>query len=177
MNYIIVLFIFLLFVLLIKREHFTQLDNLDIYENYDSLYNKNKYDKYDMSIITKLKPQKYLTFLDDVNRSMKSKAPITGAFRGSCDDKVNQKFQKESLKEAYMKIEERDHVSDNFKRDPCIAYANELCEFIDPMLYLSESTYSAPRWLIKTYDTHSLPPHTELNCFNTNYTCCKSSLR
>lgn len=148
---------------------------LFLYNPHDAKFNLDTYKDNFNSL--KLKPQKYLTFLSNAHEGVKKRAPISKAFRGSCDDKVNESYQKESLKDAYTAIDETGKLKDTFKRDPCVAYANDICEFIDPMLYLSENIYSPPRWLVKTYDTHSLPSHTNISCFNSNYTCCKSSFK
>lgn len=133
---------------------------------------------YDVYLLTErekaeLGEQRYLTFLTDVNNSWKSKVPKTGPFRGSCDDKVNERIQNEALKEAYTKLDSLS-LSQQFSRDPCIAYANYLCEFTDPNMYIVNSLFP-PRWLVKTYSSQALPKQTYLSCFNQNYDCCKSS--
>lgn len=150
-------------------------NKLDLYKEHDTAYKLDTYKDNQNSL--KLKPQKYLTFLSNANEGMKKRAPLTGSFRGSCNDKVNEQYQKESLRDAYGKIDESGLLKDTFKRDPCVAYANDICEFIDPRLYLSENIYSPPHWLVKTYNTHSLPTHTDISCFNSNYTCCHSSFK
>lgn len=159
--FVLILFILFIFFLRTDIEYYT--NNLNITNQYDKFIDNSPQ-----------KPQIYLDFLSDLNQNMKSKAPITGAFRGSCDDKVNQQFQNQALYESYSKLN-KDNLSEKFKRDPCIAYANYLCEFTDPALYLSENQYFPPRWLTKTYKDQRMPYYTNISCFNSNYNCCKQS--
>lgn len=168
MNIILVLGLICLLWLLLRspsRDAFTEDTNayLDDYTIY----------KLDKRIA--LKPQRYLTFLSNVNDSLKSQMPKTAAFRGSCDDKVNERVQNESLKDAYTKLDTDGVLKAQFSRDPCIAYAHHLCQFTDPSLYLTETKTMAPRWLVNTYKNQELPTHVSLNCFNSNYNCCKRS--
>uniref|UniRef100_A0A6C0H770 Uncharacterized protein n=1 Tax=viral metagenome TaxID=1070528 RepID=A0A6C0H770_9ZZZZ len=152
-----------------SRDTFTQ-EQTNGENNYEDNYKNYKLDNF-----TSVKPQRYLTFLSDVNDSLKSQMPRTGAYRGSCDDKLNERIQNEALTDAYTKLDGGGILKAQFARDPCFIYANHLCELTDPSLYLVESKIMAPRWLVNTYKNQALPTHVSLNCFNSNYDCCKRS--
>jgi hypothetical protein len=124
-----------------------------------------------------LKDQRYLSFLSNVNENFKSKAPKTGAFRGSCDDRINTQIQLKALHEEYSRIQGTEHSrihGGNNGGDPCVSVANYLCEFTHPNMYLSE-TQMAPKWLMKSLKDVSPPTHINLSCFATNYDCCKNA--
>jgi hypothetical protein len=148
-------------------QHFTNQDSISTYPF------SEQYSGY--LVDTNLKPQRYLKFLGDVNDSFRSKMPKQGPFRGSCDDKLNDKIQRLALKEAYTKLDGGGRLQAQFSRDPCVIYANYLCEFTDPGMYLVESKHMAPRWLVNTYNTQELPKQTSLSCFAVNYNCCKQA--
>jgi hypothetical protein len=116
-----------------------------------------------------LKEQRYLTFLSNLNENFKSKAPKTGPFRGSCDDKINNAIQLKALHEEYSRLPKT-----NSHQDSCLAAANHLCEFTHPYMYLSE-TQMPPKWLMKSLKNLPLPTHVNLSCFASNYNCCKQS--
>lgn len=116
-----------------------------------------------------LKEQRYLSFLSNVNENFKSKAPKIGAFRGSCDDKINTQIQLKALHQEYSRI----HGGNN-GGDPCVSAAHYLCEFTHPNMYLSE-TQMAPKWLMKSLKNQPPPTHINLSCFASNYDCCKQS--
>jgi len=172
MNFLLVVGLICLFLFITifqSRDSFME----DVSENSEQYL--NDYNIYKLDNFTSLKPQRYLTFLSDVNDSLKSKMPKTGSFRGSCDDKVNERIQNEALQDAYTKLDGGGVLKAQFSRDPCVIYASHLCEFTDPSLYLTESKTMAPRWLVNTYKDQALPTHVSLNCFNSNYDCCKRS--
>lgn len=120
-----------------------------------------------------IKGQRYLSFLDDLNTDFKGRLPKTGPFRGTCDDKLNKAIEKLSLKAVFDKnIDERGLRAD-FKRDPCVAISNYLCEFTDPNMYLTESQMP-PRWLMKSLKDAPLPMHVDIACYNKTYNCCRA---
>lgn len=128
-------------------------------------------------IPTTTREQRYLSFLNNLNTTFKSKMPQTGPFRGTCNDKINQEIQKQSLKEVFHnQLTDNKHlgIQDDFKRDPCIAVSSHLCQFTDPMMYLTESQMP-PRWLMKSLKDQPLPAHVDMPCFNRTYNCCKNS--
>ena len=118
-----------------------------------------------------LKEQRYLTFLGNLDKNFKSKSPKTGPFRGSCDDKINTLLQLTALDEEYSNLHKK---TNTFNSDPCVAVSNYLCEFTHPNMYLSE-TSMPPKWLMSSLKNIPPPTHTNLNCFATNYNCCKHS--
>jgi len=118
-----------------------------------------------------LKEQCYLTFLDNLNDNFKSKSPKTGPFRGSCDDKINTLLQLTALDEEYSNLHKK---TNEFESDPCVAVSNYLCTFTHPNMFLSE-TSMPPKWLMSSLKNIPPPTHTNLQCFATNYNCCKQS--
>ncbi len=158
----IIIFIWFVFYVPYGVDEFTQ--NL----NRDPLHYK------ELLIPTTTKQQRYLSFLSELNDNFKNKIPQTGPFRGTCNDKLNQVLQNESLKEVFNKQVKSNNLENEFKRDPCIAVSNHLCQFTDPKMYLSESQIP-PRWLMKSLRDKPLPHHVDLSCFNRTYNCCKQS--
>lgn len=129
--------------------------------------------------------QKYLQFLGNINDKFKEYMPKTGTFRGSCDDKVNEAIQKRVLGEIFEK-QQSDKNKPLYKReksklDPnksydCVGISTNICEAPNPYFYLSESTHFPPPWTVATYKDVEYPKVTNLNCFNKNFDCCRSSL-
>jgi hypothetical protein len=149
--------------------------------------------------------QKYLQFLANINDKFKEYMPKTGSFRGSCDDKVNERIQKLVLEENFAKREteykkqtdkkqtdkkqtdkkqtDRPYV---YKREQsrtkpaisynCVGISNDLCETTDPYFYLLDSSYFPPPWTVASYKNIDYPKNTNLSCFNKTFDCCKSSL-
>lgn len=129
--------------------------------------------------------QKYLQFLGDTNDKFKEYMPKTGTFRGSCDDKINEKIQKRILSEVFEKggadksttlyKTEHSRVDPNKSYD-CVGISNNLCESVNPFFYLSDSTHFPPPWTVSTYKDIDYPKNTNLNCFSKTFDCCRSSL-
>lgn len=127
---------------------------------------EDKYNKY--KIDTPLKEQRYLTFLDSVYTNYKLKANKESI----CNPQLNDILENEVLKSSYEKY--KDNVPQVHK-DKCTSIANYLCETTDPIMYTNENPYSAPRWLMKSYKNIGIPKMTNLNCFETNYRCCRKA--
>lgn len=135
--------------------------------------------------------QKYLQFLGNINDKFKSAMPKTGAFRGSCDDKINEQIQKGILEDVFNKQDiefgkkQTDkpivYKKEKSKKNPiksydCVGVSNDLCETTNPYFYLSDSSHFPPPWTVSTYKNMDYPKNTNLNCFNKTFDCCKSSL-
>jgi len=129
---------------------------------------------------TKLKEQRLLDFFDTINLQTKERIaaslPKTASkFNGYCKNMrhVNQSIQNDITKNAYDSLlKSHPDLKNNFKQDPCVAAANYICEFTDPLLYLSQ-TRMPPRWLIKTLRDVDPPKNTYITCYNSIYDCCK----
>lgn len=151
-----------------------------------------KYDKYKIDKLD-LKKQRFLMYLDNINNEYKERMPKTDSvFQGTCDDKLNEKIQKETLKSVYSKMKpEEDYKKyklESSSKDvnggvtqgnslDCVGISSYLCEYTNPYLYLSESKYFPPQWLVKTYKDIPLPKNVDLNCYNKTNDCCKWSLK
>lgn len=133
------------------------------YETFAGL--QGKYDQY--KIDTPLKEQRYLQFLDNVYDNYKSKSTK----ESTCNPQLNDMLENEVLKSSYEKYKDVPQVH----KDKCISIANHLCETTDPIMYTNENPYSAPRWLMNTYKNAEIPKMTNLNCFETNYRCCRKA--
>ena len=154
---------------------------------YKEGFQNDKYDKYDKYKIEKLdlKKQRYLMYLDKLNDEYIEKMPKTDSvFKGTCDNKLNEKIQKEALKSVYSKIDDKDYKKYKLETEgtqgntlDCVGISSYLCEYTNPYLYLSESKYFPPQWLVKTYKDISLPTNVDLNCYNKTNDCCKWSLK
>jgi hypothetical protein len=123
-------------------------------------------------IPTTTKKQRYLSFLDNLNVRFKSNLPKTGPYRGTCDDKLNQTLQNKSLNDVFNSEIKNNDLEESFRKDPCVAVSNYLCEFTDPNMYLSESQMP-PRWIMKSLKDQPLPSHVDIHCFNRIYNCCR----
>jgi hypothetical protein len=112
--------------------------------------------------------------------------PKTGPFRGSCDDNLNQKIQKQVLGDIFDTMDKTTKDIPHYKKehsrtDPkrsydCVGMASHVCETTNPYFYLSESKHFPPPWTVATYKSLDYPTNTNLNCFNKNFDCCKASL-
>lgn len=129
--------IILYFFYFYRREHFT-LDS---------------YDKFRIGHINR--EQKYLDFLNELNDEYKSRKKDL-QLKDLCNDKINIEIQKQSLKSAFKKPK---------NNKECAYKASNICEFIDPYLYLSESKNFPPPWIVKSYKDLDLPKHVDINCF------------
>lgn len=166
---IVVVIVIVLFFFYKSKENFIN--------NYDK-YN-NKYDKYKDNISNK--KQIYLNFLGnlyDNYKIKKSKLPTEEI----CNPAIQELLENETLKDTYSKYSTNNDsnqetiVVPNVHQDKCISIANYLCDTTDPSIYMSENPYFAPRWLVNTYKNMPAPNMTNLNCFKTNYMCCKKSM-
>lgn len=143
---------------------FTVIDTWNPTESFTDIYHSLK-------INSLPKKQAYLDYLQELSDEYKARMPMDSkVFRGTCNDNLNKKMQSDALKTVFTKRLEDGNAT--FKKDPCIGIASQLCEFTHPNLYLSES-HMPPRWLIKSYQGTPLPKHVNLNCFQSNYNCCK----
>lgn len=160
-----VLFSFFCLVILVILFGNPSIDNFDPLSHYKELL-----------IPATTKKQRYLSFLDDLNVNYKNKLPQTGPYRGTCDDKLNQVLQNKSLQEVFDNQINDNNLQDEFKRDPCIAVSSYLCQFTDPMMYLSESRMP-PRWAMRSLKDEPLPYHVDISCFNKTYNCCTAKTK
>jgi hypothetical protein len=119
--------------------------------------------------------QRYLSYLSDVNDAFQQAIPKTGPFKGTCNDTINKIAENKALKSAYDKMmsDKTKFNGELFEKDHCVTLANWVCEFTDPNMYLSESLYFPPRWIVPTLAKMKLPKTTSLSCFNTNLNCCR----
>lgn len=171
MNQILILFIIGIFVFVFlyqRKESFIS--------NYNDKYEKYKYDLPN-------KKQIYLNFLGnlyDNYKLKKSKIPNEDI----CNPAIQELLENETLKETYSKysyspnnnFSNENIVIPNVHQDKCISIANYLCDTTDPSIYMSENPYFPARWLMNTYKNTPVPKMTNLNCFKTNYMCCKKSM-
>jgi len=111
-----------------------------------------------------LKPQRYLTFLGNVNEAYRKVRPKEKS--QICDDRLTETIQKSILKDAYS-IDVQ-----NLHKDKCVNVATHLCEFTSPEVYLYDNQRAIP----KLYGNGDAPKNVDINCYNTNYACCKNSL-
>jgi hypothetical protein len=130
-----------------------------------------------------LKPQKQLDFLKSVKIRFDELSPKTGAFRGSCNDKINAQLQKKVLNDVFTNLkQEKVYYKTEFSKNnkqvgvDCVAVASDICEFTNPYFYLSQSLYFPPPWTVNSFKNIEYPKNINLSCFNKNYDCCKSSL-
>lgn len=162
MNIIILFVIILILIILFTKnyESFTQ----DRYKNY--IFDE------------KLKPQEYLTFLENVYSEFKKKTKNI--------DKLTDNIENEILSPIYKKWDENTPNKTIYKKEinkkgepsiDCTALSNHLCQFTDPNFYIpSDRVYAPPPWLIKSYKDLEYLKQTNLKCFNQNFACCKKSL-
>lgn len=129
----------------------------------------------DITSTKALGEQRYLSYLSDVNDAFQEAIPRTGPFKGTCDDTINKIAENKALKSAYDKMmsDKTKFNGELFEKDHCVTLANWVCEFTDPNMYLSESLYFPPRWIVPTLAKMKLPKSTSLSCFNTNLNCCR----
>lgn len=173
------LFIFLCLVLSFYILSSSRQSKVDNFESTGSHYEgqgvQDELSHYRQLLIpTTTKKQRYMSFLDELNKNFKNKMPHTGIFRGTCDDKLNQALQNQSLNEVFKNQIQVNKLQDDFKRDPCTAVSNYLCQFTDPMMYLSES-HMPPRWMMNSLKDEPLPSQVDTSCFNRTYNCCRKS--
>ena len=178
-SYLILLIICIIFTLYYNKEEFNndtlELDGKDIelfkYDNY-------KIDKLD------LKKQRFLMYLDKINNEYKKNIKMESDVRGTFDNKVAEKIQKRSLKSVYeLKQQDEEYKKYNKYKEAsnggvdCVGISSYLCEYTNPYLYLSESKYFPPQWVVKQYKDIDLPKTIDLNCYNKTNDCCRWSLR
>lgn len=136
-------------------------------ELYDNVYDE-------FQLVKDSRNHVILNFYDKVLQNYKTLAPRTGPFLGSCDDKINEQYELDAVKNAFQN--EQPDVSHSPKEN-CSIVANRICTFTNPSFHMAERTYSPPRWILKSYQTTSLPQHVNINCFNSMYDCCIRSQR
>lgn len=136
----------------------------------------------------KLKEDVYMNFLGKLNDSFNiylkeintnSTIPQTVL----CNDVIRKKVQTKALTDAFKTLNEKDTpelskdsqitfvVNDN---RTCANKSSYLCEFTNPILYLNDNVNFPPRW-IGPYKNTPLPKHTNLNCWNDIFNCCKTN--
>lgn len=120
------------------------------------------------------KKHKYLEFLYDVTEDFKNKSPKTGAFRGSCDEKVNTKVQNTVMHAAYSKLHNNSNTEAATSRQRCQNAAVELCNYTHPYMHVNQTGF-APRWLLKSLDNEPLPQQLDLACYASHYGCCMNA--
>ena len=170
-----IVIVIILFSLYRNKENFIN----NYIEKFDKKYN-DKYEKYKDNISNK--KQIYLNFLGnlyDNYKIKKSKVPVEDI----CNPAIQELLENEALKDTYSKYSTNTEntkteniIVPNVHKDKCISIANYLCDTTDPSLYMSENPYFPPRWLVNTYKNTPAPNMTNLNCFKTNYMCCKKSM-
>lgn len=146
-------------------------------------------ESYDYMAIHSLDPnrQKYLRFLGRLNDKFKESMPITGSFRGTCDDNLNERIKKKVVSDVFFEFDQQvSNTRPKYKREvskkdksktlDCVGISSELCETTNPYFYLIDSPYFPPPWTLDTYKDIDYPKNTNLTCFNKNFDCCKSSL-
>jgi hypothetical protein len=131
----------------------------------EHLGNVTKYDGL-MVANDEIKPgkQRYLTFLGDLLDTYNKKMLETPV----CNRRMLEKVRKDSLRTAYNAS----------GVESCRKFAADVCEFTDPKMYIADNPRAdnpraVPRWLSKTLLSMDPPTNTNLNCYNTNYNCCK----
>jgi hypothetical protein len=146
---LIILFLVIVLFLTKKKEDFT-------------LNHVGGQGKYEKNKIEPLKrQQKFLTYLSSLNDIYKSKIKKLSK-KEICNDKINEKIQIDAVRQVFNTPK---------NKMECIIKASEVCEFTDPNLYLSETTF--PLGWIKDVE---LPKNVDLSCFNQNYDCCYNTL-
>ena len=187
----------LLVVLLInsRNEHFvTYIDPKFTLDYDDPGYNithKTLKDPYqnEPRIISPVDPrrQKYLQFLSTLNDKFKESMPKTGAYRGTCDDNLNEMIKNQVISDSFHELDKQESPDRRpYKREvsrtdknntlDCVGMSNELCETTNPYFYLIDSKSFPPPWTLTSYKDVDYPKHTNLTCFNKNFSCCKGSL-
>jgi hypothetical protein len=185
-----ILYLLYLLVVLFVLYTFTQLTDKEKFINSDYKRQKLPY---------KVKEDVYMNFLSDLNDSFgkhlkelnkDSISPIPQ--KALCDDSIRKHIQSKTLVDAFTKVSEKNIDKDSilfdtnipqiskitFKVDDnkiCSNKASQLCDFIDPMLYISQNTNFPPKW-IGPYKNVPLPKHTNLKCWSNMVNCCKTNL-